>query len=1387
MEVTVRPYDWISGDQDGGYSVRIWGHMRDTPEAYAKEVLIRVEDYFPWCRIELPTVVEGKSVTWSEPALRAYTSWLRFVLNDHEPKKILYKPLEKIYGFKNRMKFPFLICHFETDEAMRHCINLLSKQAYNVKQLGLIRAKVWETSITTIHRLVCEIKLGYGQWFKAKGQKVPEMDRISHLEEEYIVSYKDITPLDEEISKTWSVSPLIAAIDIECYSHNHRAMPNRDYADDVVFQVSFILQRLGHAKTRKRYLLVVGPCDPIPGAEVIHYQDEIALIFGLSDMIRKTDPSILLGYNIFGFDFPYLDARLKLRLLDWRACSRMKDGQTYVSKKEWKSSAYGFMTIAPLEAEGRICIDMYPIIRRDYKLDRYTLDFVSKKFLDRGKHDVSAKQMFEIYAECCAATESQDQERLVKASQKMAKVGDYCLEDSCLCIDLVEKLNTWIMLTELASIVDVKILHIFTQGQQLRVQNEVYRECWEEFVIDERPGSAEGFKGGKVQDPLPGKYRNILIFDFASLYPSIIRAFNICYTTLVPPESNLPDEMCHVLDWSEVDDTKKSPTFGQTKHYHYRFIKKEYFHGILPRMCEKLVQARSATRKLINPKNDPLYNIVLNQRQNGLKVTANSIFGSLGVSEGRLPLPEGASSVTAMGRVLIGQAANYVREKYKGQIVYGDSVTGDTPILIQRNGQVEWICIRDLSEHPKFDHIKTELDVADMNILVWSDMGWTKIKRFICHRTQKQLYRVLTHTGCVDVTEDHSLLYPDGQEVQPKNVQVGTRLLHRDLPPLPTNGTLTPEEAWVWGFFYGDGSAGTYRGASGEKSGWALNNTNLDYLNYAIRMLGKCEPGYTFKIYDTLQSSGVYKLEPVTKGGDFRIKDLVGKYREYFYNSDKHKIVPPEVLCASKDAKYAFMHGYYCADGSKTEGTVRMDNKGKIGTSALYHLLNDLGYKVSINIRADKETIYRLNATTQRKPGDVIKKIVKLPPTDDYVYDLETENHHFAAGVGRMVVHNTDSIMVDLKLTDPHDCLHMGEQLSKEITAIFPKPLSLEFERALAIGFFIKKKKYAGVPMAIIKLSNGDIIGRVAFDPAYEEESMNLYKFTMVRDGKEQVEHVAIPKNSEICPVPLEVGQEIQIGWSEERKEPIYRVNDKEVSGKKVLAGTPLAAGGKPNPDDLMKKGVVLARRDNCIWLREIYMKALLSIMFDKPLEQTQSIIDEEIMNMMTRQVSFQNMMVTRAIGSSYKPTSTYPLKIFSDELRKQGHQVQAGDRIDYVFVRCEEPERNEKQGYKMRIPEHYWANVTQEPLDYLHYVDKIAKNAIDQIFYLGYKETIDKIEEECRVEKKQRGKIYTHLNNQYIGTWVKLIKKKEELIGFIKHYKPHFASQEPYFSGTWN
>jgi len=1237
----LQPYDWVSDDRDNAFSIRIWCHTKRS-----ERVLLRVEDYQPFCRIELPNVIGGRVSVWTQDMLKTYVDWLRGCLNEHGPTTVIYKQMQKLYWYRPGVKYPFLICYFQTEEAMTHCIKLVNKKGYLIRGLGFITARAWETSIPTIHRFITDVNLGYGQWFKVtEACPVPELDKISTCEYEYTASYKNLTKLPEELTKGWSTNPLVAAIDIECYSHRHKAMPNKSFAQDVVFQVSYILQRLGNPASRKKFLLVVGDCDEIPGAEILRFPDEISLIDGLCELIKETDPTILTGYNIFKFDFPYMDGRMKIHFREWRNCGLIKDKPTYINTRKWKSSAYGFMELSTLEAEGRLCVDMYTLIKRDHKLDRYTLDFVSKHFLGRGKHDVTARQMFEIYKESREALESGDPERIAHSKKEMARVGAYCLEDSCLCIDLMEALSTWIMLIELSTIVQVTVMDFFTRGQQIRVQNQVYSFVYrEDFVIDERPGSKDSFKGAHVFEPTPGKYHNILIFDFASLYPSIIRAYNICYSTLVPDESNIPDEKCHIIEWKQQDED------GKEHHFRYRFIKQEYFHGFLPRMCEHLVAARKATRRQIGPQNDEVTNIVLNQRQLGLKISANSIYGSLGVREGRLPLPEGSSCITAVGRQLTLSTADYVERTGQGKVVYGDSVTGDTPILIREGETVRWIQIQELGQRGEG---KVRCPVE--GIEVWSELGWTKIRQVISHRTQKRIFRILSHSGCVDVTEDHSLLLSSGTEVKPGQIRVGTRLLHHSLPNLPNNNEISEPEAFSLG-----------------------------------------------------------------------------------YTSET---IPDFIFTASKKAKLAFINGYQ-------KRHFRIAGRDKLEMAKLYHLLTEAGHNVMVEtllgeaIELKIVFLYLGDLTT-------VKGVIEID-YDDYVYDLETENHHFAAGIGQMIVHNTDSIMVDAGITDPHECITKGKALSKEFSSLFPDPLVLEFERALSVALFIKKKKYAGVPLAILELRPGDQIEPAEFKEGYENSELRLWKITQVRDDIPSVRYLAIPK-------------------------------EVTVKGKEVVAGMPLAEGGVPNDKDLLKKGIILARRDNCLWIRECYKKILLNVLFNRSLASTLDLINTEIIRVMSRQVPLIELLITGEIGSNYKPNSTYFIKLFADELRLQGTPIQAGERFDYVFVKCKEEWKNSKLGYKMRLPEVYWANSHEEPLDTLQYIKKL-QNPVEQILYLGYKDEIDAFEREHVPPIKRRGKIYTYALHEYVKIWIKLITYKEDLINVIRTYKPHFTSQDPHF-----
>jgi hypothetical protein len=122
------------------------------------------------------------------------------------------------------------------------------------------------------------------------------------------------------------------------------------------------------------------------------------------------------------------------------------------------------------------------------------------------------------------------------------------------------------------------------------------------------------------------------------------------------------------------------------------------------------------------------------------------------------------------------------------QVVYGDSVTGDTPLLLKKRGLVyiETISsifdINNKQEYPGFKMfdktIRLEKEFSTTDYQIWSDQGWVDIKRVIRHKCNKKIYRVLTHTGCIDVTEDHSLITSELEPIKPGNLKVGDLLLH---------------------------------------------------------------------------------------------------------------------------------------------------------------------------------------------------------------------------------------------------------------------------------------------------------------------------------------------------------------------------------------------------------------------------------------------------------------------------------------------------------------------------------------------------------------------------------------------------------------------------------
>lgn len=509
--------------------------------------------------------------------------------------------------------------------------------------------------------------------------------------------------------------------------------------------------------------------------------------------------------------------------------------------------------------------------------------------------------------------------------------------------------------------------------------------------------------------------------------------------------------------------------------------------GTLPDIVQGLLAARKAKRKEAEKETDPFKKALLDAEQLAYKLTANSLYGQLGSATFKIRLQHLAASVTAYGRKQIMFAKAAIERFYgpdgghptcnaTAQTVYGDSVKGDTPVFVRRNGGAPEIIRMDELRGEAWQTWHETKEAQELSGLeIWTERGWTKVERIIRHRLApgKKMFRILTHTGVVDCTEDHSLVAANGLEIKPCEVAVGTELLHSNTLHKEFNGSEwngTKEEAWAMGFFLADGSADTYVTATGLKSTWAINKADFSLLERAAEMLP-----FPTKILDTLESSGVYKLVPV---GDLR--GPATKYRELFYNEAREKCVPVSILNAPLEIVEAFMEGFYAGDGDKVGqlcGNFRWDQKGKEVCAGLSILAQRLGYSISINDRASKPSVFRITCTKsyQRKSTTAIKKMYEIPTdTIDYVYDLQTENHHFAVGPGNLVVHNTDSLFVCFNPKNPAtgellqgreaivETMRLTEEAGKLVTTCLKPPHDFEYDKVFAPFIIFSKKRYVG-------------------------------------------------------------------------------------------------------------------------------------------------------------------------------------------------------------------------------------------------------------------------------------------------------------------------------------
>lgn len=619
--------------------------------------------------------------------------------NDKASIKLVYK--KKLYGCHlnndgTAKLFPFVEIIFSGR------IGMFSFRK-KIRNLNLkVDFKFHEINASTELQFMVRRNLYPSGWLSIENtSKLRDFEKITSCDNEYIVKETDV----HHVEMHKNVDLKIMAWDIEAKCKDISKNPGRD-VDDCVFQISCVFDTLV-TKKQKKILLTLGECEELEGVEIRKYVTEKDLILGFAGVVLDEKPNIITGWNIFTFDTNFMISRAEQNMCLGEFCcfGFLKNKECDVVNLKWSSKAFSTTDIKYIDCEGILSIDLIEVVRKDYKLDSYSLNNVSKHFLKEEKDDITFKDI--MYAYKCYTSKSSD------AAKEFTKVGKYCVQDSKLVVDLFDKLQTFLGLSEMSRTTSTTIVSVHLNGQQKKFFNQIYKYCYARNIVVEsdayKSRPTDRYAGAYVFDPIPGLYNYVVPLDFASLYPSLIIAYNFDYTTLVPNDTDLPKDNVNVFEWEDhvacchdplvvqkesiskiienssdkkqIRDlvkirsniTKKINKNVMCQKNKFTFLKHEiYGKGVLPTIIDNLLRARKEVRQTMKTVSDPSLLAILNQRQLSYKISANSMYGATGVKSGVLPFMPVAMCVTYTGRESI-QKASILLKSLGGTIVYGDT------------------------------------------------------------------------------------------------------------------------------------------------------------------------------------------------------------------------------------------------------------------------------------------------------------------------------------------------------------------------------------------------------------------------------------------------------------------------------------------------------------------------------------------------------------------------------------------------------------------------------------------------------------------------------------------------------------------------------------------
>lgn len=662
--------DDVSGFEKKEYVIYINGVTKE-----GNTVAIQVKGFTPYFYVEIPD-------QWDSNTCEIFFKFIKKKLGKLQYGLCRYKVVKKykLFPYLAKKTFKFIQLYFTSDCTYKRCKYMFNEPltVYSINS-SPTEYIAYETVINHINRF-CHVKgLQTTGWITIEKKYLT--DTMDNCQLSYSVDWKRVNLLD--LNET---APLtIMSYDLECLPEDKEDFPNPTKPNDIISQMSMVFNKYGMDKKLK-IILSVRKSDPIQDAVVISGLSEKELLEKYCEIIQICDPDIVTGYNIWGFDDNYIWKRIELHGVDTTYLTRLPDIPCEFKKQELKSNAYGDNEYLYIFYPGRQTIDLMQVIRKDYKLSSYKLDDVAEKFLGEKKHEMPIRVLFEYLS-------SND-------SSKIKITGEYCIQDSDLVGKLMYKLNYIPNLFEMAKTTCVPLNWLLFRGQQCKVYSLITQKARSKnhvvHVIKSKGGESK-FKGATVIDPKAGMhFVPVAGLDFASLYPSIIIAYNLCYSTYIAnaemfeyvKTNNIP---YFTIEWVEKDlegniSAKHSYSFVQCADDKGNVLENG-IKGILPEILEELWKGRKATKKQMKTEEDPFKKALLDGKQLSQKLTMNSSYGFTGAENaGILPFKIIAACVTAMGRKVIDLTSAKAKEKYGAETLYGDTDSCYVTFNINKKG-----------------------------------------------------------------------------------------------------------------------------------------------------------------------------------------------------------------------------------------------------------------------------------------------------------------------------------------------------------------------------------------------------------------------------------------------------------------------------------------------------------------------------------------------------------------------------------------------------------------------------------------------------------------------------------------------------------------------------